>query len=152
MKVYELRRETLIARPIEEIFAWFADAQNLETLTPPFLRFRILTPSTIQMRPGALIEYSLRIRGVPVRWRTNIETWDAPRSFTDTQVRGPYRLWHHTHTFEERPGGTWMQDLVKYALPFGLLGQFVHWLHVRRDVEKIFDYRTAKIQEIFGAR
>jgi ligand-binding SRPBCC domain-containing protein len=152
VKVYELRRETWINRPVEEIFDWFSDARNLEVLTPDFLRFRILTPGKIEMRPGAIIDYSLRVRAVPIRWRTTIETWDAPRSFTDTQTKGPYSLWHHTHRFEARDGGTWMEDVVKYALPFGILGRFVHWLQVRRDVEKIFDYRTAKIKELFPPR
>ena len=152
MKVYELRRETVIPRPVNEIFDWFSDAGNLETLTPDFLHFKIRTPRPIVMKPGAQIEYSIRVRGIPVRWKTTIETWDAPRSFTDTQTKGPYSLWHHTHRFREHDGGTWMEDVVKYALPFGILGQFAHWLMVRRDVETIFDYRATKIGELFGTR
>lgn len=152
MKIYELRRETIIPRPVNEIFDWFSDAGNLETLTPDFLHFKILTPRPIVMKPGAQIEYSIRVHGIPVRWKTTIETWDAPRSFTDTQTKGPYSLWHHTHRFREQDGGTWMEDVVKYALPFGILGQFAHWLMVRRDVETIFDYRAAKIGDLFGTR
>ncbi len=152
MKIYELRRQTVIPRPVEEIFEWFGDARNLETLTPDFLHFKILTPTPIRMRPGARIEYSIRVHGFPVRWKTLIETWDAPKSFTDTQTSGPYRLWHHTHRFRAQDGGTWMEDVVRYALPFGPLGQLAHWLMVKHDVETIFDYRAAKIGELFPAR
>src|SRR5438105_3535825 len=116
LNIYELRRETVIPRPRPEVFQWFSDAGNLQILTPEFLHFRILTPQPITMRPGAEIEYALRVRGVPVRWKTTIETWDAPNSFTDTQTKGPYRLWHHTHRFRDHSRGTWMEDVVKYAL------------------------------------
>lgn len=151
MKVYELRRETVIPRPVTEIFDWFSDARNLEILTPRFLHFRILTPTPIDMKPGAKIEYSIRVHGIPVRWKTTIESWDSPRSFVDTQTSGPYALWHHTHRFREQDGGTWMGDVVKYALPLGPLGQLAHWLMVRRDVETIFDYRATRIGELFAA-
>jgi len=152
VKVYELRREMVIPQPLEEVFEWFSDARNLEVLTPDFLHFKILTPTPIEMKPGARIEYSIRIHGIPVRWKTLIETWDVGKSFTDTQTSGPYKLWHHTHRFRAQQGGTWMEDVVRYALPLGPLGQLAHWLMVKRDVATIFDYRAMKIGELFPAR
>jgi ligand-binding SRPBCC domain-containing protein len=149
MKVYELRREIVVPAPLNEVFAFFSEARNLERITPAFLRFHVLTPEPIWMAPGARIDYRLRVRGVPVSWRTVIETWDPPHQFIDIQERGPYRLWHHTHRFREVPDGTWMEDAVRYALPFGVFGQLAHWLVVRRDVEAIFDYRAQCILEIF---
>ena len=149
--MYELHREVWIPRPVEEVFDFFRRAENLEVLTPPWLGFRVLTPQPIAMFPGALIDYRLQVRGLPVRWRTRIESWNPPHSFTDTQLRGPYRLWHHTHAFEARDGGTLMTDHVRYALPFGPFGRLAHWLLVRRDVERIFDYRTERIRGLFPA-
>ncbi len=148
---YELRRETFLPRPIEEVFAFFSAPENLETLTPPCLGFQIQTPQPISMAPGAIIEYRLRVRGVPVRWRTRIETWDPPHEFSDVQEKGPYRLWRHTHGFRAVPGGTVVEDVVRYALPFGLLGRLVHWLLVRRDLNNIFDYRAVRLAELLGA-
>jgi hypothetical protein len=136
-----------LPRPRAEVFAFFADAGNLERLTPPWLRFRILTAAPIAMRPGALIDYRLRIHGVPVRWRTEIRVWEPPARFVDVQVRGPYRLWHHTHTFEEHDGGTLCGDRVRYAVPGGAV---VDRLLVRGDVERIFAFRRAVLLELFG--
>ncbi len=99
---------------------------------------------------GSLIKYVLRLRGVPVRWTTEIITWEPPRLFVDVQLSGPYSLWHHEHRFAEERGGTRMEDEVCYALPFGPLGQIVHWMIVRKDIEKIFTYREEKIREMFG--
>lgn len=146
---HELHRETWIPRPLETVFDFFRRAENLEILTPPWLHFRVLTPLPIPMNPGALIAYKLRVRGFPVSWLTRIEDWNPPYSFVDRQLRGPYTLWHHTHTFTERDGGTAMVDHVRYTLPFGPLGRFVHWLQVKRDVEKIFDYREERIRKLF---
>lgn len=142
---------------IDEAFAFFADAGNLERLTPPWLRFRILTPGPITMGIGTLIEYRLRVRGVPMRWRTEIIAWEPPAGssgwqdgtarsarFIDLQVRGPYRWWHHEHLFEERPGGTLVTDHVEYRAP---LHRLVDPLLVRADVASIFDYRAAVLTE-----
>ncbi len=150
MKVYELRRETWVPAPLATVFEFFSDAANLEKLTPEFLGFHILTPQPIAMHPGAEIEYTLKIRGIRVKWKTIIETWDPPNGFSDTQAKGPYKLWHHTHSFRESDGGTMMEDVVRYALPFGPLGRLAHWAQVRRDVEKIFDYRAVRIREFFA--
>jgi len=149
MKEYRLETTVEIPHPRDTVFEFFSNAANLERLTPEFLHFRILTPQPIPMKPGALIDYTLRVHGLPVRWRTKIETWEPPFRFTDTQIRGPYALWHHTHSFRETPRGTEMTDVVRYALPFGPLGALAHALMVRRDVEGIFEYRTRRIREIF---
>lgn len=147
MKEYILETELWLPRSRDEIFPFFAEARNLETLTPPWLRFEVLTPAPITMRPGALIDYRLRVHGVPLRWRTEIAEWQPPQRFVDVQVRGPYRLWHHTHTFEAREGGTLCGDRVRYW-PRG--GAVINWLLVRRDVERIFAFRRRRMQELFG--
>lgn len=111
-------------------------------MTPPWLHFRVTTPRPITMGPGTLLDYRLRLHGVPIRWQTRIETWEPPVRFSDTQVRGPYSLWEHTHEFElAGEGGCTMRDTVRYAIPYGLLGELAHRLFVRRDLERIFDYR-----------
>ena len=149
MKVYELRTRVRLPRPRPEIFAFFADAGNLDALTPPWLHFRIDTPLPLDMRAGALLDYRLRLHGLPIRWRTEITAWEPPRRFVDEQVRGPYRLWVHEHTFEEDgPSATLVGDHVRYAVPFGALA---NRLLVARDVQAIFRYREEKLREVFGA-
>ena len=146
MATHILEREQLLARPPEAVFAFFGDALNLEAITPPWLGFRVVTPEPIEMAPGTLIEYRLRLHGVPIRWRTTIAVWDPPRRFVDVQLSGPYRMWHHTHDFEPAPGGgTLMRDAVRYALPFGPLGELAHRALVRRDLERIFDFRRDSV-------
>lgn len=149
MKTYTLERQQWVASPLPEVFDFFSRAENLQRLTPPWMHFRILTPQPMAMKPGALIDYALRVHGLPVRWRTKIETWSPPFSFVDTQLKGPYRLWHHTHRFTEWNGGTMIDDVVHYALPFGLLGQLAHWLQVSRDLAQIFQYRAKVVRELF---
>ena len=135
------REQTLPGSP-DDVFEFFADAGNLEAITPPWLSFRIVTPRPIAMGPGTLIEYRLRLRGLPVSWLTRIEVWEPGVRFVDQQMRGPYALWHHTHEFAAEPGGgTRMTDTVRYALPFGPVGALGHALFVRRDLERIFDFR-----------
>jgi len=146
---YLLERSLFIPRPREEVFTFFADARNLERITPAFLGFRILTPDPIEMKPGALIDYQLRLHGIPVTWRTRIAEFTPPSSFVDIQLSGPYRRWHHRHDFEDVSGGTRMRDRVEYELPFGPLGALVRYLFVRRSLDKIFDHRNATIAEIF---
>jgi ligand-binding SRPBCC domain-containing protein len=143
------RRQQLPGTPAE-VFPFFADALNLERITPPWLGFRVITPGTIEMRPGTLIEYRLRLHRVPVRWLTRIEVWEPPERFVDVQVRGPYRSWHHEHRFAPAPGGgTLMRDRVDYELPLGPLGALAHALFVRRDLERIFDHRTDAVARYF---
>jgi ligand-binding SRPBCC domain-containing protein len=147
MRIFEFRARTRVPRPRAEVFAFFADAGNLQELTPPWLRFEVLTPRPVEMRPGTLIDYRLHLRFIPIRWRTEITAWEPPRRFVDTQLRGPYRLWIHEHTFEEDGGGTLCGDFVRYAVPFGALA---NRLLVARDVRKIFAYRETRLKEIFG--
>jgi ligand-binding SRPBCC domain-containing protein len=143
--VYVLEQVQRIELPVEQVFAFYAEARNLEAITPPWLGFRVLTPGAIAMRPGALIEYRLRLHGVPLRWRTRIAVWEPPRRFVDVQVRGPYALWEHTHDFTPVDGGVEIRDRVRYALPLGVLGRLAHTLLVRRDLERIFAFRAAAV-------
>lgn len=133
--------------PVDRVFAFFEDAGNLEAITPPWLRFRVLTPRPIVMRAGALIDYRLRVRAVPVSWRTEISVYDPPRAFVDRQLKGPYRLWEHTHTFEPVCGGraTKIRDRVLYELPRVPGRSVVHALLVRPDLKRIFEYRHRTI-------
>ena len=128
------------------LFPFFADATNLEKLTPPWLHFEILTPTPIAMHPGQLIDYRLRIHGLPVRWRTLLSVWEPPHRFVDEQLRGPYRLWVHEHSFEAKDRGTLMRDRVRYAVPFHAL---VHRWFVRPNIERIFQYRAHVLQSLF---
>jgi ligand-binding SRPBCC domain-containing protein len=150
LRFHTLRRQQWIPRPVGEVFAFFADAGNLEAITPPWLGFRILAMDSGSISEGTEIRYRLRWHGVPIHWRTEIRRWHPPCRFVDVQRSGPYRLWHHTHRFEAQEGGTKMIDVVRYALPFGVLGRFVHALKVRGDVRRIFDYRRRRIHELFG--
>jgi hypothetical protein len=145
------QRAQLVPRPLDEVFAFFADAGNLEAITPPAVGFEMLTPQPISMHAGTLIEYRIRLFGIPVRWCTRIETFEPLVRFSDVQLRGPYRSWHHLHEFFATAGGTLMVDTVDYALPLGPLGTLAHGLFVRRMLDDIFDYRRAQIAERFGA-
>ena len=143
---HTLHREQSLPGTPDEVFPFFADAGNLEAITPPWLGFRVVTPQPLEMRPGALIEYRLRLHGVSLSWRTTIAVWDPPRRFVDVQIAGPYRMWHHTHDFSQGPGGgTVMRDTVRYALPYGPLGELARRLFVARDLEAIFDFRTGRV-------
>jgi ligand-binding SRPBCC domain-containing protein len=147
MRIREFQTELWLPRPREEVFAFFADAANLDAITPPWVHFHTVTPAPIEMRPGTLIDHKLRIHGVPIRWRSRITVWEPPARFVDEQVRGPYRLWRHEHVFEERDAGTLVRDRVQYAVPFDFV---VHELFVRRDVEKIFAHRTETLRQRFA--
>lgn len=147
MRVHELTASTFLPRPREEVFAFFSDASNLEVLTPPWLSFRILTARPLAMAKGTLIDYRLRLRGLPVRWSSEITAWEPPLRFVDEQRRGPYSLWVHEHVFEEVAGGTLCTDRVRYAVPGGTL---VHRLLVGPDLRKIFAYRGRKLHQLFG--
>ncbi|MBX2852800.1 MAG: SRPBCC family protein [Phycisphaeraceae bacterium] len=149
-KIWRLTMSQWLNQPREELFAFFADATNLEKITPDLLNFRVVTPGPISMAPGTLIDYKLKVRGVPIRWRTLIETWEPYAKFTDEQLKGPYKRWHHTHTFTEENGGTRCNDLVEYAPPGGPLAPLINKLVVQRDVEKIFAYRAKVLAEMFG--
>ena len=144
-----LEREQLVLLPKHQVFPFFADPSNLERLTPPSLRFTILTPKPIPMKAGTLIDYRLRLFGVPFKWRTLIEAYEPGESFIDRQLRGPYRLWRHLHTFEETSKGTMVRDRVEYELPFGVLGELTRRLFVGRQLETIFAFRRTAIEDVF---
>lgn len=148
---YLLRREQFIPRPREEVFSFFASAENLDFLTPPWLHFRILTPMPLPMSRATRIDYRIRWRWAPLRWTTEIAEWNPPYGFVDQQLRGPYALWHHTHRFEAIDGGTAMVDEVRYRLPLGPLGRLLHPLLVRRDLDAIFEFRAQRVAERFGS-
>ena len=147
MKVHELKRELWLPRPVAEIFPFFAEAANLEALTPPWLNFRILSPRPIPIRLGTLIDYRIVVHGIPFRWQSEITAWEPPHRFVDDQRRGPYRIWRHEHRFAERDEGTLISDTVHYAVLFDPIVN--RWL-VRPDIEGIFDFRTEKMRELFG--
>ena len=146
MSEFTFTAELWLPRPRDKVFPFFSEARNLEILTPPWLKFEVLTPPPIIMQPGLLIDYRIKIHGIPIRWRTEIIEWDPPHRFVDNQLSGPYTLWHHTHTFTERDGGTLCRDDVRYR-PRG--GALMNWLFVRADVERIFHYRQEKLNALF---
>ena len=145
-----LERTQRIELPIEATFELFGDAFNLERITPPWLGFRVVTRQPIEMGEGTLLEYRLRLHGIPVRWHTRISAWDPPRRFIDEQISGPYALWHHTHAFEPDGDATLIRDRVRYRIGFGPLGALALALFVRRDVERIFDYRREAMLKLIA--
>lgn len=151
LTLYRLERVQLVPRSVEEVFAFFAEVQNLETITPPFLRFRILTSLPVHLVPGSVLDYRLQLFHLPLHWRTRIELYQPPWCFTDVQLAGPYRYWHHVHVFVPMPGGTLALDRVDYALPYGWLGRLTHAVCVRRLLERIFDYRRQQLCRLLSA-
>ena len=157
MKTFTLTNELWLPQSPEEVFSFFADPGNLERLTPPSLRFRILTPSPIEMAVGTLIDYRIRLRGIPMRWQSEITAWEPPYRFVDEQRRGPYRLWVHEHVFlpqrgpqrgAAQDGGTLAKDIVQYA---AIGGTVVQRLFVASELERIFEYRNAALNDYFAA-
>jgi ligand-binding SRPBCC domain-containing protein len=142
MTPYLLERNQFIAVDRDTTFAFFAGPHNLETLTPPWLRFEILTPDPIEMREGALLDYELRLRGIRMRWQSEITLWRPSFEFVDVQRRGPYLLWQHRHVFTPISGGTLVSDIVSYTVPGGAI---VDRVVVRPDLERIFDYRARQL-------
>ena len=147
MKIHQFESGLWLSRPRKEVFEFFANALHLEEITPSWLKFRVITPKPVYMRRGTEIDYRLRIRGIPFRWRSRITVWDPPRSFVDEQIRGPYRVWIHEHRFTERSRGTLCEDSVQYA-PLG--GVVINKLLVEHDIRKIFAYRSERLQEFFA--
>jgi len=150
VRVHRLTRSQHLDRPVDEVFAFFARADNLEQITPSWLRFEVRDTEPADMGDGTLIHYRLRLHGLPLRWTSMIEEWRPGESFVDRQVRGPYRLWHHRHTFRADGAGTVLGDDVHYALPLGRVGDLAHPLFVRHDLERIFDHRQAAVLRLIG--
>ncbi len=153
-RVHILEREQRLGLPLGQAFEFYAHARNLETITPPWMAFSVLTPEPIEMRAGTLIDYRLKVHGVPLRWRTRIEAWEPPQRFVDIQLRGPYALWEHTHTFEaDGDEAVVVGDRVRYELPLGPLGEIAHTLFVKRDLDRVFEYREQVVaQRLQGSR
>ena len=147
-RAYTLTSTVTLPVARKTVFDFFSDALQLEQITPPWLNFRVLTPPPIVIQPGTLIDYKLKLRGFPLRWRTEISTWDPPCSFTDRQLNGPYDLWEHFHRFEEVDGGTLVSDQVNYRV---IGGAIIHSLFVKNDLRKIFEYRRRRMIELFSA-
>jgi ligand-binding SRPBCC domain-containing protein len=146
---YRLERRQLVSATRARVFDFFSAAENLERLTPSFLRFRIVTPLPVEMRRGARIEYRIALGGLPMRWLTEIAEWQPNERFVDLQLHGPYRYWHHLHEFRDAPGGTEMIDIVDYELPLGPLGALAHSLAIKRTLTRIFDFRSEAIATAF---
>ncbi|MAV64664.1 MAG: CDP-paratose 2-epimerase [Candidatus Marinimicrobia bacterium] len=150
MKLYKLETEQIISKNIDEVFDFFSRPENLSIITPPKMNFKILTPSPITMKEGALIDYTVNVLLFPIRWRTLITKYSPPDIFIDEQLKGPYSMWHHTHTFEKiNDNQTLIKDVVLYGVPLGLLGRIIHFLYIRRNLNEIFSFRRKKIEEIF---
>jgi len=149
-KTYTMVFTQQVARPLPEVFNFFSRAENLETLTPPWLNFKILNVKPQPVQQGTLIDYSLRVHGIPLRWTSEIVEWEPPHRFVDLQLRGPYKLWRHEHRFEACQGGTLISDTINLALPLGFLGRLAYKIKVESDVQEIFAFREQKIRSLFG--
>ena len=150
MKVYELKKEQYFNHSIEKVFDFFSKPENLAVITPDKMNFTIITPLPILMGKGKIIDYTIKIFGFLIRWRSIISSYNIPNGFTDEQLLGPYSFWHHTHRFEKHQDGTLMTDTVTYVMPFGWLGRLTHWVSVRHQLKNIFDYRERKLGKIFS--
>ena len=144
-----LEVETILPLPLDRVFPFFAEAGNLQRITPPELRFHIETPLPVKMKRGTLLDYRLRLAGVPFRWRSRISVWDPPHRFLDEQLRGPYEEWIHLHTFAETPNGTRVTDRVRYRLPLHPLSLPAAPL-VRRQLHRIVTFRERAVRELIG--
>ena len=150
MTPHVLIRKTVIKKNIEQLFDFFSKAENLNSITPPLLGFKIITPLPVQMKKGTIIDYKIKLNGIPFSWRTEITKWDPPFLFEDTQIKGPYKIWIHEHRFDEKEGMTIMTDTVRYLSPGGIFEFIPHNLMVKKKVEFIFDYREKVLNELFA--
>lgn len=152
MAVHRLERRQYVAAPLEQVFAFFAEAGNLGRITPPWLGFRVLTPDPVQMGVGALIDYRLHLHGIPLGWTSQIEVWETNRQFVDRAVRGPFSLWHHRHRFSASGAGTIVSDEVHYAPPLGVFGEIADRLLVARDLDRIFAHRRDAVARLLDGQ
>ena len=149
MKIYTLESNQFINKPIEEVFQFFSKPENLSVITPAKLGFKILSPNPIKMEVGRLIDYNIYLMGIPIHWRTLITDYEPPNMFVDQQIKGPYAMWHHTHTFHKVKGGVEIKDRVVYSIPFGFLGRLLNYLWIKRDLNNIFLHRKKVIDKLF---
>lgn len=151
-RLSHLLREMWVPLPLETVFAFFSNPANLELVTPPWVGFRILSKLPVEMKQGLLLDYAIRVHGIPLNWRSEITVWEPPLRFADVQLKGPYAVWHHEHRFEARHGGTLVTDEVEYAVPFSWMpgSSLVERFLVRPDVEKIFAHRRGALLRHFG--
>ena len=149
MKLYTLESNQFINKPIEEVFQFFSKPENLSVITPAKLGFKILSPNPIKMEVGRLIDYNIYLLGIPIHWRTLITDYEPPNMIVDQQIKGPYAMWHHTHTFHKVKGGVEIKDRVVYSIPFGFLGRLLNYLWIKRDLNNIFLHRKKVIDKLF---
>lgn len=152
--IHTLFREQWIERRLDSIFPFFERPENLPLITPPELDFQLLTPAPVEMKDGRIIDYTIRVLGRKVRWRTIISTYKPPFSFVDEQLKGPYSFWHHTHTFLPEHNGTRIIDEVRYALPVWLpafVSRLLNRWYVQPELQRIFNYRRLQFEKIFDS-
>lgn len=147
--MYNLHREQIVNKPLDEVFAFFEKPENLEVITPPWMKFKIKTPLPLIMKIGAEFDYKIILLGIPLKWKTIITEYEPPYKFIDEQKKGPYKLWVHTHTFEAVGDKTKIIDSVDYNLSGGMLGGIINKIYISRNLKAIFDYRTVAIKKIF---
>jgi len=152
MKVHKLEYKQFINKNIEEVFNFFSNPENLSLITPKKLNFNILTPSPIEMKDGQLIDYTIKLLGKKIRWRTMITVYEPPNLFIDQQLLGPYSLWHHKHVFKEVKNGVEIIDTIHYVVPFGIIGNIVNYFFIHRDLKNIFKYRKEVIEQYFKSK
>ena len=145
----QLTYTTFIPHSLEKVFDFFSKAENLNEITPPSLHFTILSPLPIDLKKGAIILYKIKLGFIPMRWKTEISSWNPPYEFTDKQLSGPYTTWIHTHKFEEVDGGVRMTDTIIYQSKGFFLAPLLHWLFVDNQVRQIFEYREQKLLSLF---
>jgi ligand-binding SRPBCC domain-containing protein len=150
LKIYELRKKVYIRAQVQDVFSFFSRAENLNLITPPWLRFQILTPLPVKMEKQTRIDYSLNLFRIRLSWKTEITEWQPPFLFVDKQIHGPYRYWEHTHRFEKRDHGTYMEDVVRYAVPGFVFAPLVHFFFVRPRLEKIFSFREETLLRLLS--
>ena len=147
MKVFHMNYKVFISEPLEAVLPFLADATNLQQITLPWLNFQVVTPKPIEMKPRQMIDYRIRVRGLTMKWRSEITVWEPAYRFVDKQIRGLHKVWHHEHIFTEQDGETICEDKVDYAVPGGAL---INRFFVEPDVRRIFEYRRSRMREIFG--
>lgn len=149
--MYNLYREQIVNKTIDEVFSFFEKPENLEVITPTWMRFKIKTPPPLIMKAGAEFDYRIDLIKIPLKWKTKIAIYDPPYKFVDVQMKGPYRKWIHTHTFETMGDKTKITDNVDYDLPAGILGRIVHMIYIRKTLKAIFDFRESTINRLFNS-